>query len=607
LKMAGRPDNISVTRVFDLLGRFQAGRGKKAYPVFGYKKDGTWHTISSEEYIDQVQKLSRGLWQLGIRKGDRVATVLRNGPEWNYLDMALLRIGAVQVPIYPTISNYNIQYIFQDAAVSLVFLADDELRERLAAVNNACNMTGTCYTLQDEGEGSWKSLFLDDPADDAELDKASGAVAPADLATVIYTSGTTGNPKGVMLTHGNIVSNFLAVSAILEDAPWFRKRLRTALSFLPLCHVYERILNYMYQNMGIKVYYVSSLEFLRESFTEVRPDILCAVPRVLEKSYERFTMRGKYLRGNARRLFVHSLHLAQRYELHRANGKIYALKLYFARLLVLRHWRKALGGRLRVVVSGGASLNEHLARTYWAAGIRVMEGYGLTETSPVVSVSTFARDGMKFGTVGPLIRGVSVKIADDGEILVKGPNVMAGYLNAPERTARVIDEDGWLHTGDVGMLVDGMYLRITDRKKEMFKTSGGKYIAPQVLETRFRESDFIENIIVVGERRNYAAALIVPNREYLHSWCLENGIRWRTDDEMLSDPAVVNRIRREVSRINELFDHTEQIKRFALVNDDWSVDSGELSPTLKLRRNELMNRYAGLIEAMYRNHAGISA
>ncbi|MBE0640840.1 MAG: AMP-binding protein [Bacteroidales bacterium] len=359
--------------------------------------------------------------------------------------------------------------------------------------------------------------------------------------------------------------------------------------------------------MGIKVFYVSSLEFLRESFTEVRPDILCAVPRVLEKSYERFSMRGKYLRGNARRLFVHSLYLAQRYELHRANGTLYGLKLFFARFLVLRHWRKAMGGRLRVVVSGGASLNEHLARIYWAAGIRIMEGYGLTETSPVVSVSTFARDGMKFGTVGPLIRDVSVRIAEDGEILVKGPNVMAGYLNAPERTARVIDEEGWLHTGDVGMLVDGKYLRITDRKKEMFKTSGGKYIAPQVLETRFRESDFIENIIVIGERRNYAAALIVPNREYLHSWCIENGIRWRTDVEMLSDPAVINRIRREVSRINELFDHTEQIKRFALVNDDWTVESGELSPTLKLRRSELMNRYAGLIEGMYRNHAGISA
>ncbi|HRY97537.1 MAG TPA: AMP-dependent synthetase/ligase, partial [Bacteroidales bacterium] len=439
------------------------------------------------------------------------------------------------------------------------------------------------------------------------LRQRAGEVQPGDLATVIYTSGTTGNPKGVMLTHANIVSNFLAVSAILEDAPDYRRRLKRALSFLPLCHVYERILNYMYQNMGITVYYVSSLEFLRDSFREVRPDILCAVPRVLEKTYERFVMRGKYLRGNSRRLFVHSLQLAHRYELNRANGKGYAFRLFLARWLVLRHWRKAMGGRLRVIVSGGASLNEHLARVYWAAGIRVMEGYGLTETSPVVSVGTFAPDGVRFGTVGPLIRGVEVKIASDGEILVRGPNVMAGYLNAPERTAKVLDEEGWLHTGDVGTMVDGRYLRITDRKKEIFKTSGGKYIAPQVLETRFRESEFIENVIVIGENRNYAAALIVPSRSYLSTWCADKGIPWRTDAEMLMDPAVVNRFRLEVASINAHFDHTEQVKRFALVSDDWTVETGELSPTLKLRRNEIMHRYAGLIEALYRNNAGISA
>lgn len=599
--------NNQIRRIFDLLQHYEEGIFKDRKEVFVYKREGKWIHLSSLDYVQSVNLLCNGLYSLGIRKGDKVASILRNGPEWNILDMALLSLGAVQVPIYPTISSRNFSFIFQDSQVKIAFVSDDALREQISEACKECGGLQNIFVCNDDSSHSWSSLFLADAALTQMIKTAKQEINEADLATIIYTSGTTGIPKGVMLTHKNVVSNFIAVSSILENAPSDIRKLSTALSFLPLCHVYERIINYMYQKVGITVYYESSLEFLRESFTEVRPDILSAVPRVLEKAYDRFLMRGRYLKGYERMLFVAALRIAQRYELNGANGRWYSFRLFLARILILRKWKEAFGGRLKVIVSGGATLNERLTRTYWAAGIRVMDGYGLTETSPVVSVGNFQKEGVRFGTVGPILPGLDVRIAEDGEVLVKGPNVMAGYLNRPERTFEVLDAEGWFHTGDIGMMVESKYLKITDRKKEIFKTSGGKYIAPQVIENKFRESDFIEQVMVVGERRNYTAALILPNFIHLQGWCGSKGIPWKGNEAMISEKRVIERFQREIGGINKSLDHIEKIKRFILLVDEWSVESAELSPTLKLRRKAILGRYEELIDAMYRETEGFNA
>lgn len=604
--IAVRSRGGNITRVFDLLERYRQDEASVEDVVFGHHQGGGWQKLSAGDYVRLTDRLSAGLLKWGVKRGDKVASVIRNGPEWNILDMALMQIGAVQVPIYPTISQKSFAFIFNDSGVILAFASDDEVRSNLMPAFEQSPALREVYTTN-EGPYGWDKFFTDEEAFHTLLQESRKEVMEDDLATVIYTSGTTGRPKGVMLSHRNIVSNFLSISAILGRSPEYRQQLKTALSFLPLCHVYERIMNYMYQYMGIRVYYVSSLEFLRESFTEVRPDILCAVPRVLEKAYDRFLTRGRYLRGYRRKLFVAALRLAQMYEMNMEKDLWYRLRLFMARKFVLNKWKKALGGRLKVIVSGGATLNERLARTYWATGIRVMEGYGLTETSPVVSVGTFEKDGVRFGTVGPVIPGVSVRFAADGEILVRGPNVMQGYLNRPGRTREVIREDGWLHTGDIGELVEGRFIRITDRKKEIFKTSGGKYIAPQVLENLFRASDFIENIMVVGEHRNYPAALILPHPVQLESWCRTKEIPVRPRKELIRDSRIVERYIEEVKSINSSLDQTEQLKRFVLLDEEWTIEGGELSPTLKLRRKVILSRHAGIIEAVYRGQAGFSA
>lgn len=597
-------DGIEVRRIIDLLLPYEKEEGKSSRNFFSWKSEGIWHHLTATEYVHRVSSLSQGLIQWGLEPGDKVATILRNGPEWNILDMALLQCRGIQVPVYPTISQANFTYIFRDAGVVLAFVSDEETYQRITQLAPDCPSLRGVFMTERHPEYGWDPLFIESPEGKKEVQQRKNAIQPEDLATLIYTSGTTGKPKGVMLSHHNLVSNFLTISRLLEEAPYYRRNIRKALSFLPLCHVYERIINYFYQYLGIEVYYVPSLEALPAAFAEVKPDMLCAVPRILEKSYARFLLRGRYLKGPARALFLYALRQAFQYEQDGARGLPYRIRLYLARVLVLRKWRQAFGGQLKVIVSGGASLNEKLVRIYWAAGIRVMDGYGLTETSPVVAVGTFQKGGVRFGTVGPVIKDVEVKTAPDGEILVRGPNVMLGYLNRPERTAEVIDAEGWFHTGDIGSLDEDGFLRITDRKKEIFKTSGGKYIAPQVLENHFRASDFIENIMVVGEGRNYPAAIVRPNYVYLEGWCKSKGIPWEAPPACLWNKTVIARFQREMSLMNVPLGHTERIKRFALIADSWDVDSGTLSPTLKLRRRELQHQYAGLIEAIYRGSQG---
>ncbi len=597
-------DGIAIHRVFDLLKTYEAGAERASVPVFSWKSEGSWKHLLGVEYERKATQLSQGLIRWGIKSGDRVATILKNGPEWNLLDMALLQCGAIQVPIYPTISQANFTYIFRDAGIVIAFVSEQETFRHIQSIAPLCPNLRAVFITKEEGKNSWEGFFEVDPSARRELQLRKEAIRAQDLATVIYTSGTTGKPKGVMLSHHNLVSNFLTVSRLLEAAPYYRKRIRKALSFLPLCHVYERIINYFYQYLGIEVYYVPSLEALPAAFAEVKPDMLCAVPRILEKSYARFLLRGRYLKGPARALFLYALRQASQYEQDAARGNRYRIRLYLARLLVLRKWRQAFGGQLKVIVSGGASLNEKLVRIYWAAGIRVMDGYGLTETSPVVAVGTFQKNGVRFGTVGPVIEDVEVITAPDGEILVRGPNVMLGYLNRPQRTAEVIDAEGWFHTGDIGSLDQDGFLRITDRKKEIFKTSGGKYIAPQVLENQFRASDFIENILVIGEGRNFPAAIVRPNFVYLEGWCTVKGISWESPERCILIPAVIARFQREMAIKNEALDHPERIKRFALIADTWDVENGALSPTLKLRRRELQDHYGGLIEGIYSGTQG---
>jgi long-chain acyl-CoA synthetase len=586
----------SVTRIFDLLELYR-GRYASREIVFAGKEGETWQIYTAADYCRISDQVSSALLTLGISKGTKVATITHNCPEWNFLDIGLMQIGAVQVPIYPTICNDHFAYIFGHADIEYVFLYDAGIYGRVKDVISKFPRIRRVFSIkQVDGVKHWKE-FLElgqEKTDAVKIRSISSQIQPDDLATIIYTSGTTGTGKGVMLSHRNFVSNFLAAQSIL--AP---KGVQVSLSFLPLCHVYERMLNYVYQYLGISVYYADSIENLAETLREVRPEMICAVPRMLEKIFDRIVVRGRGLKQPRRSLFFWAFNLAVRYQLYGAKGTSYELRRKIADMLVYRKWRLALGGRLRYVVSGGASLRPRIAKFFWAAGIQVVEGYGLTETSPVIAVGTFEPGGLKFGTVGPPLDGVEVKIAEDGEILCRGPNVMLGYYKDEALTREAIDDDGWFHTGDIGTLDEGKYVKITDRKKEIFKTSGGKYIAPQVIENRFKESEFIENIIVIGENRHFPAALIVPAFEHLKSWCEVKGIVYGDNSQIVTNQLVIDRIGREVERSNFFLGKTEQIKKFRLIGHEWGVETGELSPTLKLRRRFIQNKYKRMVHDIY--------
>lgn len=562
------------------------------------KIGGQWKHYSTADVIEQARQVSKGLLALGIEPGDTVALISNNRPQWNFIDLGALQIGAVIVPIYPTISQQEYAYIFNHAAIKLAFVSDTELLTKVQAIREEVASLQEVYTFdQIEGIPHWTSVLEagKDTSDEA-LANQRDRITPHDLATIIYTSGTTGTPKGVMLSHDNILCNVKSVTTILPITHEHR-----VLSFLPLCHVFERMVCYLYQYMGASIYYAESLDpvLLRESMLEVKPHFFTTVPRLLEKVYEAIFARGLEMRGIRRSLFFWALDLGLRYQVDKEMGWWYEFRLSIARKLVFSKWRDALGGELIGIVTGAAALSAKLCKVFSAGGMRVREGYGQTEASPVISLNRFEPGGTLEGSVGIPIPGVEVRIAENGEICVKGPNVMLGYYKNPVATAETIDADGWLHTGDVGKIVAGKFLVITDRIKELFKTSGGKYVAPQPIENRFKESFFIEQMMVVGENRKFVSALIVPSFPYLENWCQDQGIPYSDRQVMLKHPKVWDHFQEICDDYNQEFSHIEQIKRFTLIPDEWTVDGGEMTATLKLKRRVIQKRYQAYVDKIY--------
>jgi len=587
-----------VTRLFDLLDVYR-DEFASLENAFNYRKDGTWISYSAQDYIMCSNEISLGLLSMGIEPGVRVGTIMLNCPEWNFFDMGLLQVGAVQIPIYPTISEENYKYILIDAGVEYLIVSNQEIYRRVMAVVKDIPSLKEIYSLEPiPGVKNWLEILAAGRQypHPEKLEKLKEEIRPDNLATIIYTSGTTGKPKGVMLSHNNFVTNYKALG---ETPPLVMND--RVLSFLPLCHVYERTAVYTYQSFGVGIYYIQNLDEIASCIAEVKPHAFAVVPRVLEKVYNKLVIQGRSLPLPMKVLFFWALRQGHKFELNHGRGWFYELKLWIANQLVFRKWRKSMGGNMKFIVCGSASLHPRLTRIYWAARMPVLEAYGLTETSPGITFNRYEPGGVRFGTVGPLLTDVKVRIADDGEILVKSPGVMLGYYNRPERTAEVIDEEGWFHTGDIGEFEDGKFLKITDRKKEMFKTSGGKYIAPQVIEQKLKESPFIEQIMVIGENRSYPTALILPNFEYLKGWFDAKEFPYVSREKAAAHPAIIKRIQREIDRYNQDLGQTEKIKKFRLLHNEWSITDGELSPTLKLRRKFIIEKYNQIIEEMYRS------
>ncbi|HCM59321.1 MAG TPA: long-chain fatty acid--CoA ligase [Bacteroidales bacterium] len=587
---------MEVTRTFDLVDL-----GCKVCPrevMFGGKHGNEWITYSTEAVRELTDLFSCGMMALGYGKGDHVATITPNKAEWNMVDHGLAQAGMIHVPVYPTIGHEEYSFILNHSDVKAVIIGNKQIYNKISPITStipairelfafdAVNGLRTFGDIIGEGRRNRERIM-------PELVAVRDSIRPSDPVTIIYTSGTTGSPKGVVLSHNNLITNAITTSAAHEFGLGYR-----ALSFLPLCHVYERMMNYHFQYKGTSIYYLENMAVIADTMREVRPHIANTVPRLLEKIYDNIINKGKNLPWLKKQIFFWAVILGLKFRLT-GNTKFYKFRLGIARRLVFDKWREALGGELRVLVSGGAALQSRLERIFWAAGIPVLQGYGLTETSPVIAVNPFRIPDIKFETVGPVLDGVEVKIADDGEILCKGPNVMLGYYKEPELTAQVIDADGWFHTGDIGMIEDGRFLRITDRKKEMFKLSAGKYISPQVIENRLKESIFIEQAMVIGENEKFASALLSPNFTFLHDWCSIHRIQYRDNTDLVEIPEVIERFAREVHEVNKSLGEFEHIKRFRLVTEEWTPQTGELSPTLKLRRNILMERYSHVINEIY--------
>ncbi|MBI1316607.1 AMP-binding protein [bacterium] len=561
------------------------------------KIDGKWVSLSSAEFVAQSELLSLGLMELGLQPGDKVALISHNNRyEWNVTDIGVLQAGGVDVPIYATLSDEDVAYILNHSESRWCFVSNDELWRKVMRIKHQCPQLEAVYCyLPVEGGMSWTQVLERGRRSErrTEFEERMAAVRPSDLATIIYTSGTTGVPKGVMLSHSNLATNSTHCHdriPVTDGA--------IALSFLPVCHVYERMLTYLYCWKGIPVYHGESLDTVGDNIREIKPHIFTAVPRLLEKVFDRIMLKGSELTGVKRALFFWAVGLAERYDTLDRSA-LYNVQLGIARKLIFSKWLEALGGRVVAVVSGSAALNPRLARIFLAAGVNIQEGYGLTETSPVISVNGKTESDKRIGCVGRPIANVEVRIAEDGEILCKGPNVMMGYYKNPELTAEIIDAEGWFHTGDIGTLHPDGHLQITDRKKEIFKTSGGKYVAPQMLENALKESRFIEQIMVIGEGEKHPAALVQPDFAFLKDWCDRKKIPYTTPEQIIAEPRVKARIEREVNEINKRFGQWEQIKKIELTPDVWSIDSGHLTPTLKLKRRNILKRYTGLYERIY--------
>lgn len=584
-----------ITRLFDLLPN-----QLEKYPkpdALACKVNGNWANYSTQQFKEYADNISYGLIASGLNKGDKVGLVSNNRPEWNFIDMGTLQTGIISVPVFPTVSEADLKYIFNHAQVKIIFVSSAELYQKIKNIFHEISSLKEVYTFNEvSGAKSWKELVEmgKKHPDEKRLSEIKSSIQPGDLATLIYTSGTTGVPKGVMLSHHNILTNCNATEVLCPfDKSW------RALSFLPLNHIYERMLSYVYLYYGISVYYAESMETIGENMKEVKPNIFVTVPRLLEKVYDKIVAKGNELKGIKQKLFFWALNLGLRYELDGANGWWYEFQLKIANKLIFSKWREALGGNVNAVASGGAALQPRLARVFWSAGIPILEGYGLTETSPVIAVNNFQPGCVKFGTVGTVIKDVQVKIADDGEILCKGPNVMLGYYKEPALTAEAIDKDNWFHTGDIGEFVDGKFLKITDRKKEIFKTSGGKFIVPQKIENKLKESPFIEQALVIGENQKFAAALIVPAYAYVKEWAAKKGIILGSHEEFVASKEVRDRIREEIDEVNKTLGNFETIKKFELLTREFSIEKNEMTPKLSLKRKVILETNKELVRKIY--------
>lgn len=572
------------------------------YPLdkaFSTKYNGVWKSTSTAEYIEQANYVSKALLAMGVKKGDKIALITStNRTEWNIMDIGILQTGAVTVPIYPTISEHDYEYIIKHSESIYVFVSDKVILEKLDRVKFNIPKLRGIYSFDDiPGCANWQQVVTagKEALNTNELEIAKANVSPNDLASIIYTSGTTGTPKGVILTHNNIISNVLGS----EPCVPFAKGSYTALSFLPCCHIFERMILYLFQYMGVSVYFAESIEKISDNLQEVKPQVMTVVPRVLEKVFDKIYAKGSELTGIKKALFFWALRLAENFKPYQANGGFYEFKLKIARKLIFSKWQAALGGNLELLVSGSAPLSPRLARIFGGAAIPVMEGYGLTETSPVISVNDQRNSGWKIGSVGRVLNNVTVKFAADGEILCQGPSITSGYYKDEEKTNEAFI-DGWFHTGDIGMIDSDGFLFITDRKKEMFKTSGGKYVAPQMIENAMKQSRFIEQIMVVGEGQKMPAALIQPNFDFIKEWANRNKVNLGfTLDEVVKNELVIERIQKEIDTINPQFGKWEQIKKFALTPNVWSIDTGELTPTLKLKRKVILEKYKSLYDKIY--------
>jgi len=564
--------------------------------AFASKEQGTWKRYSTAQALDEINQVALGLIAMGLQPGDRIATVSNNRPEWNFLDLAMLQVGGVHVPLYPTITDQDYRYILEHAEVRWVMVSDASLYERIEPIAREFPHIAGVYTFNRiPGAKHWTEIKEAGRPDLKEtLTERRAAIQKDDTATIIYTSGTTGFPKGVMLSHHNIMSNLLAAAVRVPC-----KAGDKSLSFLPLNHIYERMLTYMMMYSSIGIHYAESMETIGDNLKEIKPQVFSTVPRLLEKVYDKIVAKGMELTGVKRKLFFWALDLGLRYEFKGANGWWYETQLKLANRLIFSKWREALGGNVQAIVSGAAALQPRLARVFWAAQIPVLEGYGLTETSPVLAVNYLATGQVEFGTVGPVLEGVELRIAEDGEILCRGTNIMQGYYKDEALTRDVIDPDGWFHTGDIGTLTAQGNLKITDRKKEIFKTSGGKYIAPQAMENKFKESIYIEQLMVCGENQKHPSALIVPAWEVLNDWATKNGLGDQAPSALVQNPQVIALLQSEVDRFNKEYGQWEQVKKFTLLPVTWTVESGELTPTMKLKRKFIVGKFQKEHDALY--------
>lgn len=566
------------------------------------KEGGQWKKYSTAAVKETVDRLSAGLLSLGISCNDmtaegrdKIAILCKNRPEWVMLDLAVQQIGAILTPIYPTINVNELEFVLNDAQVKLVFVNDEELFLKVLSLKEKVHSLKEIYTFEHVPNANhWKEVTaLATPELIAQIKPVADKINYEDLATIIYTSGTTGTPKGVMLSHRNILSNVMASMPCFPPGEEMR-----SLSFLPLNHIFERMVTYLYLFRGTSIYYAESLETIGENLKEVQPHMFTTVPRLLEKVYDKIMQKGNELTGTKKKLFFWAHSLAEKFEINKDLGSWYNFKLALANKLIFSKWREGLGNEIKCIVTGGAACQVRLIRIFTAAKITIMEGYGLTETSPVVAVNRYEESGRAFGTVGPLINDVEVKIAEDGEILCKGPNIMMGYYKRPDLTDEVI-HDGWFSTGDIGTLTENNFLKITDRKKELFKTSGGKYVAPLPIENKLKESPFIEQVMLVGADKKFVSALIVPSFPNLFDWCRKNGVAVSDHEEVLRNPKVIELFKELVESFNKFFNHVEQVKKFELLPNEWSVDTGEMTPKLSLKRKVVMEKYRDAIERIY--------